>query len=129
MASGKMVRMEIVFFFYLHFDQDSLAMFLQSFADFLTTNDSAILRGDVLGPHEPILIGTLMNSLYVSLPVVYPKKFWELNETTPETVMVWAVPIHESEAAYVRNKGWEAFEDLMVEKDPDLFDLKRKPMV
>jgi len=50
-------------------------------------------------------------------------------ETLPPTVIVWLVPILPAEAAYVRDAGWEQFEDLLERSDVDLFDLQRASVV
>ena len=43
--------------------------------------------------------------------------------------VVWLVPIHSSEHEFVRRHGWSAFEELLQERDPDLFDPLRPSIV
>lgn len=38
------------------------------------------------------------------------------------------VPISDLEKDYVLDRGWEAFERELVEKDPDLLDPRRPPI-
>jgi hypothetical protein len=42
-------------------------------------------------------------------------------------VMVWLVPVSESERKYIHDRGWHVFEDDLVAQDPDLCDLLWKP--
>ena len=41
----------------------------------------------------------------------------------------WLIPTHAAEASGISEHGHEAFEDLLVERDPDLLDLERQPVV
>jgi hypothetical protein len=49
-------------------------------------------------------------------------------ENGVETAVVWLVPIGASEASFVRERGWDAFEEELARQDPDLLDLNRAEM-
>ena len=40
---------------------------------------------------------------------------------------LWLIPVYESEAAFVEEEGWEAFEQLMWDVDADPTDFQRAP--
>ena len=92
--------------------------------DVLTT-ERPLLRGDVIGPKGPLVPGSSMEALYVGIPVYFPDEFGACQEDGHSVVIAWLIPISAQEAAYVGRQGWEAFEDRLVEADPDLTDVYR----
>lgn len=83
---------------------------------------SALLRGDVLGPQGPILPESSMEAFYVGMPVYFPDDFSTCEEQGRTIVIAWLIPISRTEADFVFNHGWSAFEDQLVDHDPDLTD-------
>jgi hypothetical protein len=88
----------------------------------------ALLRGEVLGPQGPLLPGSLMEALYVGIPVYFPDEFGSCAVGGDSVVIAWLIPISKSEATYVADHGWPAFEKRLVEIDPDLTDVFRSSM-
>ncbi|MFC6153094.1 suppressor of fused domain protein [Nocardioides yefusunii] len=111
----------------------------------------ALRRGSVLGPVQPVLPltpspaapaaptapvrprsgiwGSEVSALYVADPVYLPDEFARFaGEGGPDVQVLWLVPITSAEARFVREQGWEAFEDLLVDQDPDLVDVFRAPV-
>jgi hypothetical protein len=70
-----------------------------------------------------------MEAFYVTMPVYFPDDFATCDSPDGPIVIAWLVPIFPAEAKYVADHGWEAFEDRLVEQDPDLTEFTRKPMV
>lgn len=128
-AEDKKIRQELVFSSYKRFSSEQIASFLSTFADHLVAKDKGLLRGDVFGPSSSIILGTLLNSVYAAIPVVFDESICVYKETTPPTVLVWIIPIHEEEANFIRTAGWNKFEELMEEEDPDLWDLGRTSLI
>lgn len=90
----------------------------------------AVLRGDLIELGGAVIAGTSMTGLYATLPVYCNDAFASCPvEDGPEVAIVWLVPVHPSEADFVRTSGWQAFEHLLQEQDPDLFDPLRAPLV
>jgi hypothetical protein len=89
----------------------------------------ALLRGEVIGPRGPAVDGSVLDALYVAAPVCLPDAFAAHAEDNREVVFAWLVPIATSEAEYVRKEGWQAFEDRLLDAQPDLTDLHRAPVV
>ncbi len=87
--------------------------------------DRPLLRGDVIGPRGELFAGSGLEAVYVAIPVYLPDEFAVCDEDGTEIVIAWLVPISSSETQYVREHGWRAFEDRLVESDPDLTDVFR----
>ncbi|CAM4210760.1 hypothetical protein PAEN110709_01745 [Paenibacillus endophyticus] len=86
----------------------------------------AYLRGDIIGPFGTLFEGTELVALYVTTPVYFPDSFHTYDTTNDiSIVQAWLVPITLNEASYVKENGWEAFEDKLEELDPDLKNYKR----
>ena len=125
MPGGREVRQELVFAAYERYSSDAIASFLLTFAEFIRSRHRALLRGDVVGPADPIIPGVEMTAVYSSLPVVWRDGFATHRGATPPTVLVWLIPLRSEEAGRVKAGGWNAFEDRLEASDADLFDLDR----
>ncbi|MET7355502.1 suppressor of fused domain protein [Streptomyces mirabilis] len=67
-----------------------------------------------------------MTSLYAGLPVYFDDDFFSVTiENGSDVAIVWLIPITDQETDFIREKGWEAFEDALVRQDPDLLDPAR----
>lgn len=88
-----------------------------------------LLRGDVIGPHGPLVPGSAMEALYVTMPVYFADEFATATESGEQVVIAWLVPISVQEANFVGQHGWSAWEDLLVEVDPDLTDISRDSLL
>ncbi|MET7685179.1 suppressor of fused domain protein [Streptomyces sp. NPDC005423] len=95
---------------------------LEYVAGQLMASGQAILRGDVVPLPAPLPDGT-MTSLYAGLPVYFDNDFFSVTvENGSDVTIVWLIPITDQETAFIRAKGWPAFEDLLVRQGPDLLD-------
>lgn len=88
-----------------------------------------LLRGQVLGPAGPVVDGSRLEALYCSFPMFWPSELAQFDGLEPPVTIVWLVPISAGEAAFVRDRGWDSFEDMLVERDPDLRDWFRPSLV
>lgn len=126
-----------------------LAVFVDAVSVTVRTG-RALARGDVLGPVPPVspagggagltalpapgrprssIWGSEMSALYVADPVYLPDEFARVGvDDGPEVRMAWLVPITSAEARFVREHGWEEFEELLADQDPDLVDVFRVPV-
>lgn len=89
------------------------------------TEHSAYLRGDVIGPRGPMFPSGELCAVYIADPVSFPEAFARFEGIS----LIWAVPITVAEAHFVGEQGWRAFEQLLVDGDPDLLDLERPSVV
>jgi hypothetical protein len=129
MSTGRDVRQEFIVAADARFESTHVASFLQTFAEFVTEGHQALLRGQVIGPSEPVIPSIRLNAIYTAIPVLHDKRLRTFDGTEPPTVFAWIVPIHEEEADYVRQQGWEAFEERLEAADIDLCDLGRDSVV
>ncbi|WNB76607.1 suppressor of fused domain protein [Methylomonas koyamae] len=119
------IRQELVFSVFESVPSDEIVSFLFRLIDLILSKHEALLRGQVIGPGKPLFSESPMNAIYTSMPVIFEEGFNTFNGSSPPTILVWLIPIFESEARYVQEYGWEAFEDILEKEDPDLWDLKR----
>ncbi len=128
-ATGIYIHQELVCTAYRNFAGEKIASFLSTFAESVVSSHKALLRGDVVGPSGPVILGSHLNSVYVAVPMIFPGSFEVLDAAVPGIAFSWVIPIHENEARFVRTNGWERFEEILEEKDPELWDLHRESVV
>lgn len=124
---NKYVRQEFIFAAEEQFDQGAVASFLLTFAQHVRTSTRGILRGDFVDG-KPLITGVKVTGIYASVPVFWGSTFHEFEESKPTTIFVWLMPILKSEARVIKEQGWNAFEDKLVDKEIDFWDLNRPPV-
>lgn len=122
------VRLELLMACWDNQFDPQLVAVLAELALRITDDGVALRRGDVVRLADPVVSGSAMTSLYASNPAYFPEGLAEFEGTQPPTVVVWFVPLWEEEAQFVRVSGWDRFEDALERADPDLLDLRRKPI-
>lgn len=128
-SDKKKVRQELIFAVSDTSPSDVLASLLQFICKFILKNHNAVLRGQVIQLPMDAVEKFGFDAVYCAIPVFMDDEFATLGETQPPTVIVWMMPIYKSEVDYVDANGWSEFEDLLEEKDPDLFSLGREPII
>lgn len=128
-ASSRDIWQELLFLAPLGFGDKNIPALLQSVVSEAIGLERAYLRGQVIGPRGNLFEGYPFTALYVSLPAYLPDSFKELRVEGRAIVFGWLIPITDREAEFVLSQGWEAFEDLLERKDPDLVDLARLALV
>ncbi len=123
--SGKPVRHEFMMIVPERLREGPVPGLLQQVGLDVLASGSALLRGDVVGPRGPLFSMSTMEALYAAIPVYLPDEFGQFENV----VIVWLVPVSRSEADFVASRGWPAFEDRLVDVDPDLTDVDRMPML
>jgi hypothetical protein len=126
---GRDIRQELVFATYESFPKVAISSFLLTFAEYILSKRRALLRGDIVGPSEPIIPGVPLNAVYSTIPVIFSEGFATFGGTLPPTVLVWLLPLHGVEAEFVKRNGWNEFEEMLEAKDIDLLDLNRKSIL
>lgn len=125
MPNGRKVRQELLIAVQGSKTPDELAKLLLHVADHLQSEKQALLRGDVFPLGSKIDEDSDADSLYASIPAVFPDELATLNDTSPATVFVWLIPLQQAEVEYLETVGWSDFEDRLEAAEPDLFDLRR----
>ena len=116
--SDKLIRHEFVMIVPDRLRDGPVPAILQQAAVDIVASGSALLRGDVISPQGPLFATSRMEALYAAIPVFMSDDFGACGDV----VLVWLVPISRKEAEFVEAKGWPAFENLLVDVDPDLTD-------
>lgn len=129
MRDAREVREEFILAVRQPIPQEQILLFIFAAADGLLTDHRALLRGELIGDGTPIVPGSSCSYAYSAIPTLFADTFHVDESTTPPTVMVWLIPITAQEATYVKVSGWDAFETLLEERQPDLFDLARGSIV
>jgi Suppressor of fused protein (SUFU) len=95
----------------------------------LLGSHEAILRGQTFRLPWPLVDGGC-SILYSAVPGYFDEDFdvVELEDGT-RVAIAWLVPITEPEGYFIGKHGWDSFEQLLVEKDPDLLDPTRNASV
>lgn len=127
-TSGREIRHELLILAMKGMESGAIPSLLHQVGSAALRGHRALLRGDVIGPHGPLVAGSSMEALYVTAPVYFPDEFATYADAEGPVVIAWLVPISASEADYVARHGWSAFEDRLVEQDPDLTDFARQAM-
>jgi hypothetical protein len=127
-TSGRDTRLELLMLASNEVDATAVPALLTQVALTAIRTNRALLRGDVVGPAGPLVTGSKMEAFYVTSPAYFQPEFAVYHDTEGPIVVAWLVPISVSEADFVTRSGWDAFEDLLVEADPDLADMHRAPI-
>lgn len=101
----------------------SLMLFM---SEYILGNRNALLRGQVIELPLDVAKKIGFDALYCAIPIFLDDDFATFNEMKSSIVMVWLIPIYCSESEYIATNGWNRFEDLLEQKNPDLFSLKRE---
>lgn len=126
--SGKEIRVELLMIVPARLRDGPIPSLLQQVGMEVLSTGRPLLRGDVIGPRGTLVPGSNMSAMYATLPVYFPDDFAIYDDGGTQIGVIWLVPISTREANYVRSHGWRAFEDRLVEVDPDLTDIFRPSM-
>lgn len=124
--TGRAIRHELVMLSRRGSELPGIPGILQQVGTEAIRTQSAYLRGDVIGPRGPIVEGSQLEALYVTMPSYFPDGFATCKAIGLGTVLfVWLVPITRDEGLFAREAGWSSFEDHLVSEDPDILDPRR----
>lgn len=127
--SQQLIRHELLMLAPESLAPDHIASILHQVGEMVIKRGRALLRGDVIGPAGALVFGATVTALYVTSPSYFPEDFAVFDAGEHGAVVIaWLVPITDCEADYASNHGWDAFEDKLVEQDPDVVDFHRPEM-
>lgn len=128
--TSKTVRQQLVFLAYTQDVEPKIVVsFLMSLCEAIIIRKKAVLRGELIPLRSDFAEKMGFEFVYCTIPAFFDDEFYCYDETSPSTVIVWIIPIYKTEANFIFKNGWECFEDLLEEKDPDLYSLKRQAVV
>jgi hypothetical protein len=122
------VREELVLATWDRFLVQDIPALLLMVAGTIADRQTAVIRGQVLGPRGPIFPGSTASALYFTPPPYFPESFDYLASTVPPTLFAGVVPLTREETEMVGELGWNRFEDEIGRQNPDLLDLARPSM-
>jgi hypothetical protein len=129
-VSRKQIWQELIFISYSNIGNLNIPALLTQVSQMALDSRTAFLRGEVIGPYGPIFEDSNLEALYVTGPGYFPDSFDAYKVDDKKTIiMAWLIPITSKEAEFIKQKGWEEFEDKLVELDPDLIDFKRESII
>lgn len=129
MPGNRTTRQELIFAAYERFAAQDIASFLLTFGASVLSLGEALLRGDMIGPQNPLIPGVAANSVYCTVPVPFEPGLATYDASDPPTAFVWVLPATGEEAEFVMRNGWSKFEELLESREPDLWDLDRASVV
>jgi hypothetical protein len=127
--AGAQIRLELLILVRDAQAKSPMAGILQQVALETVMVGRPLLHGDVVGPKGPLVNGSAMEAFYATEPLLFSSEFNAAEENGVPVIIAWLVPISRNEATFVAERGWPAFEALLLERDPDLTDLYRRSIV
>lgn len=128
-SDEKKVRQELILSVSGNDLSEMLVSLLLFICELILGNHKAVLRGQVIRLPTEAAEKLGFGAVYCAIPVMLGDDFATFKGSQPPTVIVWVVPITESEADYIDANGWSKFEDLLEERNPDLFSLGRDSII
>jgi hypothetical protein len=125
---GNEERHELLFAAYRPFSVEQAGALIGSIARDVVDRGEAIGLGEVLELGSPIVPESTLNAVMFYTPVYYPAAVHVIDAVSPRIVPAWIIPVHDQEAAFIREWGTAAFNHLLGKYDPDLLDLERPPV-
>lgn len=128
MGDGRSVRQELLVSVAARYQDEAVASFLLTFSEYVVSKNRALLRGDVVGPAQPLTPGVLASAVYSAMPVFFPDELATYHGSDPATVVVWLLPQPALQAEFARRVGWDRYEDILEQEEVDFWDLDRPPI-
>jgi hypothetical protein len=123
------IRQELLFECHERFATDAWESVLTFVAGRVALDGAAVPAFEVVDLDPTLQKVTGVAALLCYTPIYHSPALQVIPRTKPPTVLVWLVPLHRSEAALARREGWEALAGVLEERQPDLLNLKRRPVV
>jgi antitoxin YqcF len=129
LSDTQQIRQELLISANDVFSADAVAGLVLSLAEHVAQRGKALLRGEVIGPGEPVISGSTLTAVYVTNPSPFDKSLTEFASESPATVFAYLVPITAAESSLVREHGWSWFEAQLEAQNPDIWDMARSEEV
>lgn len=129
LKDSRQIRQELMISMDVSSSPEIHVSLLFSLCEAILARHQGLLRGEVIPLAKQLATKLGLDSVYCAIPVLLDPKFATYQDEATTIVTVWIIPIYASEAAFVSAHGWEAFEDLMEEKVPDLHSPTRAPLI
>ena len=127
--SEKNIRCELFLLIPQEYKFSHIPSIFEDVVNIMDSEGNAFSRGDIIGPKGELFKGYRFTSLYVAPSFVLPDFSNEFLIEGNEVIFIWLVPITTSECEFVKNQGWEMFENRLEEDDVDAVDIERSAVV
>lgn len=126
----KLMGQELIISIYEDNNDHNIPAILQQLAMTFIKSEEPLGRGRIIGPHGNIFKDSDKQALLPAYPFYFPRSFYAYYvDDQNYIVQTWLIPVTAKEADYVDIQGWYSFENRIIEQNPDLFDLYRKPII
>lgn len=124
----KTVRLELLFVTCVDANSAIVSSLMLSLCESILESHQAVLRGNVITLDKEFFKKTDIYGIYYTVPCIFDERFCTLHETTPPTVIAWAIPLQKKDVDFIEEYGWKPFEDLLEKDSFDLYSLKNKKL-
>lgn len=125
LSGARQIRQERLMSANETFSSGAVAGLVLSLAEHVLQRGKALLRGEVIGPWKLVVAGSTLTEIYVTNPSPFDSSLTEFVSELPASVFAYLIPITQAEAALVRERVWNWFEDELERQNPDIWDLVR----
>lgn len=123
------IRHELLFTTYNEFANEEVVHWIFSIGENLLKNKESIELGLVINLIEPIYKESELNAVLFTTPKYFSEELYSMDKIQPHIVFAWIIPITHQEAKYIKQKGYDCFDEILGEQDPDLLDLRRESII
>lgn len=124
---GNPIRHELVIAAPQSFGTRNIPPLLQQLGMVSLNRDEAFLRGEIIEGHGHVFPDYPFHGFYITYPTFVPED--DFCKCTREdgvpVIFAWMVPVFENEIRFVKSNGWNAFENMLVNKKADPIDFHR----
>ena len=118
-------KQEFVFCCYDQFSDYPIPPLMAALAEHLIEAKQYLSKGMVLGPRGPLFEGSPLEALYTYDAGKISAGFDRVYNTSSDTEVLWLLPLTHTETKYIEEFGFQAFDDLIENTDPDMLNLER----
>jgi hypothetical protein len=127
---GNKIRQELLILAPIGQFEDLMPKLVRHLATEIAKSGHIVRRGELISLDGRPFPDSELSGVYATEPVYFPEGVHEPFQVAGEDVVfVWLVPVTQTEAIYAYDNGWEMFEDLLEQVDPDLVDFNRPSIV
>ncbi len=122
-------RIELLISLYTKYSRDEISELILDISDRILKTHEAPLRGSLIEHKSSFLEKYKIEGFYVTHPVFFEEEFWVYENSTPDTIFIWLIPLFFEEINYIKLNGWNKFEDLLESANCDFWSLERNIIV
>lgn len=126
---GSHVRHELFFCAHEQYINDEIYKILFSVGKELIQKKRSIKLGMLFEPKTQISKDFNLEIFWFFNPVYFPDRVHILETVEPAVHFAWMIPIYRTEANYIIQEGAQKFDELLLNKNPNLLDFQRDSII